>query len=194
MGERGVGGDGGVDEASPPSPLEGRAAEPRPGLDIVDEWRARWEELDGRAHRTESLGEACALARGLIGAATVVRWQDGRLEGIAEAQAPAPEAEVSLIVADVAVADTGQVGWAHGAGRPRGAGVLPSRQVILLAQDAVVASLADALGHLGATAAAPPSSLVLIAGPSRTADIEQRVIRGVHAPRDIDVIVYDGAV
>ncbi|MGI8593191.1 MAG: LUD domain-containing protein [Solirubrobacteraceae bacterium] len=181
-----------MDEASPPVPLEGRAAEPRPGLDLVDEWRARWEELDGRAHRTGSLEEACALAREIIGPATVARWEDARLEGIAEAEAPASEAEVSLLVADVAVADTGQVGWAHGAGRPRGAGVLPSRQVILLAQDAVVASLADALTLLGASATAPPSSLVLIAGPSRTADIEQRVIRGVHAPREIDVIVYRG--
>jgi len=181
-----------VDEASPPAPLEGRAAQPRPGLDLVDEWRARWEELDGRAHRAESLEEARAMAREMIGAATVARWHDAPLEDIAQAQAPAPEAEVSLLVADVAVADTGQVGWAHGAGRPRGAGVLPSRQVILLCEDGVVASLADALTRLGATAAPPPSSLVLIAGPSRTADIEQRVIRGVHAPREIDVIVYGG--
>ncbi len=182
----------GVDETDPPAPLEGRAAEPRPGLDLVDEWRARWEELEGRAHRAESLEGAREMARAMIGTATVACWEEARLEGIPRAQAPAPEAQVSLLVADVAVADTGQVGWAHGAGRPRGAGVLPSRQVILLAHDAVVASLGDALARLGATRASPPSSLVLIAGPSRTADIEQRVIRGVHAPREIDVILYPG--
>ena len=35
-----------------------------------------------------------------------------------------------------------------------------------------------------------PGNVVLVAGPSRTADIEQRSIRGVHSPRELDVIVY----
>lgn len=182
-----------VADASAPGPpvsLEARAAVPRAGLSLLDAWRARWEEFDGRTHVAGSLEEARDVARAHIGDAGVARWADPELDGIAVREAPAQDAEVSLIVGDVAVADTGQVGWAHGAGRPRGTGVLPARQVVLLGATAFVASLGEALARLGADGAAPPSSLVFVAGPSRTADIEQRVIRGVHAPREIDVVVF----
>ena len=66
--------------------------------------------------------------------------------------------------------------------------MLPERQVALLDAAAVVPSLAEALQRLFAGGA--PGNVVLVAGPSRTADIEQRPILGVHAPRELDVIVY----
>jgi L-lactate dehydrogenase complex protein LldG len=66
--------------------------------------------------------------------------------------------------------------------------VLPERQVALLDAACVVPSLAEALERLFADGV--PGNVVLVAGPSRTADIEQRPIRGVHAPRELDVIVY----
>jgi L-lactate dehydrogenase complex protein LldG len=158
---------------------------------VADALEAFGEQLavyDGRLHVADSLDGARERARELIGEATVAGWEDDALTGIAEATAPAEDAEVSLIAADAGVVETGQIAFVHRAGRTRGAGVLPERQVALLDASDVVQSLAEALDRL--FAGGVPGNVVLVAGPSRTADIEQRSIRGVHAPRELDVIVY----
>lgn len=166
------------------------AAEPTSG-DLVAELETEMAAVGGRLHRAASLGEAQSLAGELIDEATVSAWRDERLHGVfaTNAAAPAESAEVSLIVADVGIASTGQIGFVHRSGRSRAAGLLPERQVALLAVDDVVAEVAEALHRL-LGGEAVPGNLVLVAGPSRTADIEQRSIRGVHAPRELDVVVY----
>ena len=158
---------------------------------MADALEAFGEQLavyDGRLHVADSLDAARERARELIGEATVAGWEDDALTGIAAATAPAEDAEVSLIAADAGVVETGQIAFVHRAGRTRGAGVLPERQIALLDVTGVVHSLAEALERL--FAGGVPGNVVLVAGPSRTADIEQRSIRGVHAPRELDVIVY----
>ena len=159
--------------------------------DLLSAFRAVLVTLDGAVHDTESLAAARARARELIGDATVARWADGALDEIAAAEQPAEDAEVSLIVADVGIADTGQIGFVHRAGRPRGAAVLPPRQVALLRGEDLVESVAEGLARLGVGSGdGHPGHAVLAAGPSRTGDIEQRMILGVHGPRTLDVIVY----
>jgi L-lactate dehydrogenase complex protein LldG len=156
--------------------------------DALERFGEQLAVYDGRLQVVDSLEGAREAARGLIGAATVAAWDDDVLAGIAAAPAAPAEAEVSLIAADAGVVETGQIAFVHRAGRSRAAGVLPERQVALLRADDVVTSLAEALERL--FAAGVPGNVVLVAGPSRTADIEQRTIRGVHAPRELDVIVY----
>jgi L-lactate dehydrogenase complex protein LldG len=162
--------------------------------DRLDHFRARLEELDASLHEAPSLADARAVARELIGTATVARWSDDALEGIVEREqeAPAVDAEVSLILADVAVARTGAVGFAHRAGRPRSTGVLPPRQIVLLDGADLVTDVGAALRHIGLQAGrqALPGNVVFAAGPSRTSDIEQRSIRGVHAPRELAVVIF----
>jgi L-lactate utilization protein LutC len=156
--------------------------------EALEAFAAQLAVYDGRLHLADSLEEARQQARELIGGATVAAWEDDVLAGIATESVAAKDAEVSLIAADAGVVETGQIAFVHRAGRPRGAGVLPERQVALLDAAAVLPSLAEALRRL--FAGGVPGNVVLVAGPSRTADIEQRSIRGVHAPRELDVIVY----
>jgi len=156
--------------------------------DALEAFGTQLAAYDGRLHVAGSPEAARARARELIGTATVAGWADEVLTGIAVAPAPPEDAEFSLIAADAGVVETGQIAFVHRAGRPRAAGLLPERQVALLDATGVVQSLAEALGRL--FAGGVPGNVVLVAGPSRTADIEQRSIRGVHAPRELDVIVY----
>lgn len=162
---------------------------------LLERFRARLEELDGTLHETPSLSDARRTARELIGAATVARWDDEALDGIVEREqeAPAPDAEFSLILADVAVAGTGAVGFAHRAGRARSIGVLPPQQVVLLDGADLVADVGSAFAHIGLRDGdqALPGNVVFAAGPSRTSDIEQRSIRGVHAPRELAVVIFN---
>lgn len=157
---------------------------------MVGDFRARLEVLDGALYEVATLADARATARHIAAGAACARWADPVLDGIAEREAPPGQAEVSLIVADVAVAETGAIGFAHGPGRSRAAGLLPDRQIALLALEDLVPSMAEALGRWFSGGEARAGNVVFAAGPSRTADIEQRMMLGVHAPRSLDVVLY----
>jgi L-lactate dehydrogenase complex protein LldG len=157
---------------------------------VVGDFRARLEALDASLYEVRTLRDARDTARGLVGERTVARWADPVLDGIAVREAPPDQARVSLIVADVGVAETGAIGFAHGPGRPRAAGLLPDRQVALLLRDDLVSSFADALQRWFSAVPPRAGNVVFAAGPSRTADIEQRMMLGVHAPRTLDVVLY----
>lgn len=158
---------------------------------MLTEFRTRLEALDGHLHETQSLDLARAHARALIGGATVARWDDPELDGIAATEAPAAEAAVSLILADVAVADTGAIGFAHRPGRSRATGLLPDRQIALLDSANLVRSMAEALSRWFSDEGVRAANVVFAAGPSRTADIEQKMMLGVHAPRSLEIVLFN---
>ncbi|HTU99529.1 MAG TPA: lactate utilization protein [Luteitalea sp.] len=94
---------------------------------------------------------------------------------------------VGITGAHAALVDTGSVALVHGGGRPRLASVLPPVHIAL-----VPVSLLHMT--LGALMAAQPdllrgaANVVLVTGPSRTADIEMTLTRGVHGPRLVHVV------
>lgn len=160
------------------------------GAAVVERFRVGLEYSAGRLHEAGSLRDARALTRELVAGAGVARWDDAILEDIVASSVPAVEAEVSLIVADVGVAASGAIGFVHGPGRSRATGVLPARQIALLAAGDLVADLTAAVLRLMGPDGVPPANVVFAGGPSRTADIEQRAIQGVHAPRELDVVLF----
>jgi L-lactate dehydrogenase complex protein LldG len=75
------------------------------------------------------------------------------------------------------------------------ASLAPPEHVALYRRRQVVGSLEEALERLpvprDASLSSPGRAVVFITGPSRTADIEQILIRGVHGPRELHAILIE---
>jgi L-lactate dehydrogenase complex protein LldG len=87
------------------------------------------------------------------------------------------------------LADTGSVVLASSPKEPRAASLLPSVHVTLVAEDRILPGL-DALFE--AVGDDLPSSLAIITGPSRSADIEQKLAVGVHGPGEVHLVLLPG--
>jgi L-lactate dehydrogenase complex protein LldG len=85
------------------------------------------------------------------------------------------------------LADTGTIVVASGAGRARLAWLLPPVHIALLPTSRIYPTLAAFLVH--ATALGSSSHLALVTGPSRTADIELTLTRGVHGPKELQIVL-----
>ncbi len=85
-----------------------------------------------------------------------------------------------------AIAETGTLVCSSEGGRAVQAGLLPSHHVAIVRRERIYETLNDLFS---AVAAAPPTNLTLVTGPSRTADIELTLAIGVHGPERIDIIV-----
>lgn len=94
-------------------------------------------------------------------------------------------AKVGITTADLAVAESGSLLLSAQPGRRRMASLSPEIHVVLIPKDRIVATLEEALARL------TTRTSVLITGTSRTADIESVLVRGVHGPREVWVVVLD---
>ncbi|MCL4814889.1 MAG: LUD domain-containing protein [Vicinamibacteraceae bacterium] len=98
--------------------------------------------------------------------------------------------DVGVTTALAALAETGSIVVASGPGRGRLVSLLPPVHIAIVTTADVHVSLAAWLGTLGQRV--PPANLVIITGPSRTADIEQTLTRGVHGPKALHIVVVPG--
>lgn len=94
---------------------------------------------------------------------------------------------VGLTGAHAALADTGSVVLVHGDGRPRLVSLLPPVHVAVVPIDRMHATLGALVGSEPALFTLA-TNVVVVTGPSRTADIEMTLTRGVHGPRIVHVV------
>jgi L-lactate utilization protein LutC len=97
-------------------------------------------------------------------------------------------ADVGITSADYALADTGTLVMLASPAEARLISLLPPMHIAVVPKDRVLSGLDELLTILPRPAE-QTSSMVLITGPSRTADIEQILVRGVHGPGEIHVVV-----
>lgn len=93
-----------------------------------------------------------------------------------------------ITCADYALADTGTVVLLTSREEARLISLLPPVNLVLVPQERILSGL-DELLSLESLPVEQRSAMVLITGPSRTGDIEQILVRGVHGPGEIHAIV-----
>ena len=84
------------------------------------------------------------------------------------------------------LAETGSVVLAASADEPRARSLLPDVHVVLLGEDRILPGLPELFEAIGNDL---PSALAIVTGPSRSADIEQQLVVGVHGPGQVHVVL-----
>jgi len=182
------------------------AAPSRPVTDLADRFAESATAVGAHVRRADAstsvvdvLAEVCATE----GVRTAVVSRDPECEGVGAvltsrgiavraADGPAASAAVDLGVTGAAygVALTGSVVVAADRAGCRTASLLPPVHVAIVRVGRLLATPEELFRHLPRRFPdGMPSNLVLITGPSRSADIELQLTLGVHGPRSLWVIL-----
>ena len=97
------------------------------------------------------------------------------------------EAEISH--AAYGLADTGSVVLLS-SDEPRSRSLLPWTHITVVREDTILGGLEELFERLGSDL---PSAVTIVTGPSRSADIEQRLAVGVHGPGDVHLVLIPSA-
>ena len=100
-------------------------------------------------------------------------------------------ADLGITSVDFALAATGSLVMLSSHNEARLVSLLPPAHIAIFPRSLILANLDELLSILPRPAD-QTSSMVLITGPSRTADIEQILVRGVHGPGEIYAAIVDG--
>ena len=189
----------------PPSPIPPvRLAVANPPIeDRIRSFTERVEALAGRVHRAAPPDDARQYVAARIagktaiasnsptltdcGIATLPEVQSG-FTSASDVRALCATADFGITGADYALADTGTLVMLSSQQEARLISLLPPAHIAVVPQSKLLANL-DELFTVLPDPAAVTSSMVLITGPSRTADIEQILVRGVHGPGDFTVVI-----
>ncbi len=144
------------------------------------------DELPGRVREiVDRHGLGTRLAVGDSGLAKL-DWKGAGLRASREWDEGKMDVAVTRCMA--AIAETGQFLVANDCEDAR-LSLLADTHVVVIERGQVRASLDDLGDMLGAS---PPGVVTLVAGPSRTADIEQTIVLGAHGPRRVAALIVGG--
>jgi len=171
------------------------APEPEPVRtgDRLEAFAAALARAGGRARRIDAdVASAAAALPGFAAATRVWSSVPGvPPRGVAPDEAPAAlrDLDFALLPGRHGVAESGGVWWEPADRRERAAGFLAEHVVFVLPARAVLWDL-QALYERGGLDGADFACCV--AGPSKTADIEQSLVIGAHGPRALTVLLPGG--
>ena len=184
-----------------PENLPGRLAYPAlDGPALRDRLLRELELLGVETHATGSDAEARAVVKRLIAGKAVLSWDPDQLPcGMAEClegetvllgshpREAQGRADIGLTGCEAALAETGSLAMVAGPGRPRTPSLLPYVHVAVIRGRDIVLGMGQFFDRYRSREPLPYA--VFITGPSRTADIEQILVRGVHGPGQLTVVI-----
>ena len=133
----------------------------------------------GRSAEGQQLYQA-AVEHGLN-----VCWYDQQLDK----QQLFNQIDVGFSVAQAGLAATGSLVVETGPDEPRMLSLVPPLSIVLLRRSTLLADFNAYVQRRGD--AAMPTNLLLISGPSKTADIQQTLAYGAHGPKQLWVLLLD---
>lgn len=161
-------------------------------------WHTIREIIERHGARKIAIGAGGMIERLDIAA----RLQALGLEIIATDSLGADRFRESMFAADLGIsnvayliAETGSIVAATAPHEPRSLSLLPPVHIALAHRDQLLPDLFDLfdlyspVADLSRPATPPPSCMTLITGPSKTGDIELKLVTGVHGPGEVHVIV-----
>jgi len=158
------------------------------------------ENLAGHTYVAGSREAAFEYAAGLLEGKTAVASGHAYLDecGIAQlAQRTGDPAElrrlcstvdIGVTSAEYALADTGTLVMLASPENARLVSLLPPMHLAVIPRECILTGLDELFTRIPLPMD-ETSAMVLITGPSRTADIEQILVRGVHGPGEIHVVI-----
>ena len=126
----------------------------------------------------------------------VLPWGERPLLQVREGRAEATDL-VSVQHAFAGIAETGTLVFPSGPERPTTVNLLPDTAIAVLWTSRIVGAYEDAWDLLRAEGAAEPGggfmprNVMLVTGPSRSADVEQTLELGAHGPRRLHVVLVE---
>jgi L-lactate utilization protein LutC len=164
---------------------------------------AALDKLSGEAHVVGSAEEGRLLVESLIKGRSAVASNShylrecgiASLAGVFTGYTDADElreacaiSDVGITSADYVLADTGSLVMLASPEEARLVSLLPPAHIAIVNRQRILTCL-DELFTILPDPAKQTSSMVLITGTSRTADIEQILIKGVHGPGKLHVVI-----
>jgi L-lactate dehydrogenase complex protein LldG len=122
-----------------------------------------------------------------------IDWSSRPLLTIREGRAEGSDM-VSVQQAFAAIAETGTLMFPSAAQRPTTLNILTDTEIVVLRAVRVVGAYEEAWDLLRSEIGAMPRNVMLVTGPSRSADIEQALELGAHGPRRLHVVLVEDVV
>jgi L-lactate dehydrogenase complex protein LldG len=117
-------------------------------------------------------------------------WASRPLLEIREGRAEATDA-VSVQHGFAGIAETGTLMLPSAPERPVTLNLLADTEIVVLRASCIVGAYEEAWDRLRAEIGGMPRNVMLVTGPSRSADIEQTLELGAHGPRRLHVVVVE---
>jgi L-lactate dehydrogenase complex protein LldG len=122
-----------------------------------------------------------------------IPWSSRPMLTIREGRAEASDT-VSVQHAFAGIAETGTMMLPSAPERPVTLNLLADTEIAVLRASRIVGAYEEAWDLLRAELGGMPRNVMLVTGPSRSADIEQTLELGAHGPRRVHVVLVDDAV